>query len=84
MGLVSALQAIVFLVGDDEELKAAFELETKAVLEELVENLEVDMTKEHLHLLPSLLWSLMGINMLENEGLVQKCFKIIAEQMQES
>jgi hypothetical protein len=74
----------VFLIGDGEELKAAFEHETKAALEELVENLEVDITKEHLHLLPSLLWSLMGMNMLENDGLVHKCFTIIAEQMQAS
>ena len=44
MGLVSALQALVFLIGDNHELLASFEEETKEVLKELIENLEVDIT----------------------------------------
>jgi hypothetical protein len=46
---------------------------------EVVKNLSIDLSEDHLTIIPSLLWSLMCLDMLEDSELIEKSLGILAE-----
>lgn len=78
--MVSALQSVIFLMGDDEERLSAFKHKVEQSLGQMQKHLEVEVTGDHLLLIPSLLWSLNNLGML-SPTLCRKGLELIGEHM---
>ena len=86
LSFVSALQAILYLIGDDEQLFSAFKDNCKHEVEKISGHLAIDISEQHLRLLPSMLWSLMCLDLLNDQqhDLIHKSLSLIGNQMLES
>ena len=51
----------------------------KAKIIEVINHFAIDISEDHLLIIPSLLWSLMCLDALDNSFLVKKCLSIVSE-----
>ena len=74
---VSALQAIVYLAGTNEQFLNELK---QSQIQQCIDQIGIDFSQSHLTLMPSFLWSLMCLDLLpQNVGLLKKCLTILSE-----
>jgi len=70
----------LFLIGDDEKAHAQFKMDIVPYFAEFISHIDVEVSKDHMLTIPSLLWCMLGLDLLEsNKETVRKCLYIVQE-----